>query len=150
MPQKIVFTFTLVLLLVFGSLDIAEAKRLLPQTQTIKSGITRRVVSQGVTVSVTFREDRNGILATFTNLKIAKEVGYTLVYKNAQNIEQAVQSSIDVNAPEPVTREFLFGTCSTNNVCQYDSDVRDAKFIVTTTLKTGKKVIKTFNLKVKK
>lgn len=128
------------------------AKRVLPQVaQQTKTETKTQVKSgRGVTVSVKFRADRNAIIATFTNLRIAKDITYNLSYKNADGIEQVAQSSVDPKAKEPVVRELLFGTCSTNNICHYDTGIKDAKFIVTTTLLNGKKVVKTFNLKVKK
>jgi hypothetical protein len=131
------------------------AKRVLPQvleSNKTNSG-TSKIVSKntkGVTVAVKLRNDKNAINATFTNLKIAKDISYTFSYKNTDNIEQVAQSSVDPKEKEPVARELLFGTCSTGNVCRYDTGVHDAKFVVTTTLLNGKKVIKTFTIKVKK
>jgi hypothetical protein len=136
-------------LFVVSSLHTIDAKRLLPQAQ--KTNATApKVSSKGVSVSVKFRSDRNAIIATFTNLRIAKEISYSLSYKNSEGIEQYTESSVSVNEREPLIREIPFGTCSTDNICRYDTGITNAKFIVTTTLKNGRKVIKTFNLKVKK
>lgn len=143
--------FLIAWFLSFASSGVS-AKRLLPQVaQSAKTSTKTQVKSgKGVTVAVAFRNDRNAIIAAFTNLKIAKEVTYILSYTNANGIEQVAQSGVDVKEKEPVKRELLFGTCSSDNVCTYDTDIKDAKFVVTTTLLDGKKVIKTFNLKVKK
>jgi hypothetical protein len=147
----ILFCFLVLSFLITRSL---YAKRVLPQVaeaaKTSKDSKTLTKISKGVTVAVKFRTDRNAIIATFTNLKIAKDVNYTFSYKNGDDIDQVAQSSVDPKEKEPVVRELLFGTCSTNNVCRYDTGIHDAKFVVTTTLLTGKKVVKTFNIKVKK
>lgn len=128
----------------------ALAKRVLPQVTNIGTKDVKVSKTKGVSVSVIQRTDKNAIVASFTNLKIAKDVSYTFSYKNGENIEQVAQSNVDPKEKEPVVRELLFGTCSTGNVCRYDTGIHDAKFVVTTTLLNGKKVIKTFNVKVKK
>ncbi len=148
--KTIFFVLTFLVLAVISHRDLS-AKRLLPQAKTQAQTINSpKVITKGVTVGVKFRSDRNAIIATFTNLSIASSILYELHYKNADNIEQAATGTVDVKEKGLVERELIFGTCSTNNVCRYDTNVHDAKFVVTTILKTGKKVIKTFNLKVKK
>lgn len=143
--------FLLTTVFVFTYPTTTFAKRLLPQVQKQQTDVkTGKRETKGVAVIVKFRSDRNAINSSFTNLKIAKEVHYKFSYKNGDNVEQASEGSLDLTQKEPITREFLFGTCSTDNVCRYDTGIHDAKFVVTTNLLTGKKVIKTFILKVKK
>jgi hypothetical protein len=151
MSKKIGALFILITLLVCVSPTTASAKRLLPQAAEANKG-TKALSknTKGVTVLVKFRNDKNAIVATFTNLKIAKDISYTFSYKTGDDIEQVAQSSVDPKEKEPAVRELLFGTCSTGNVCRYDTGIYDAKFVVTTTILNGKKVIKTFNVKVKK
>lgn len=96
--------------------------------------------------TVKFRSDRLAVNITFTNLGVASSVSYTLTY-NTNGVTQGAGGSISLPALEPVNRELLFGTCS-HGVCRYDSNISNAKLVVTTVLKSGVKVIKTFKLKV--
>ena len=151
--KKVLPILFCVLILSFVTIPKVFAKRVLPQvanTNNATSNAQSAIKTKGITVSVKLRSDRNAIIATLTNLKIAKDISYSLSYKTGDNIDQVAQSSVDPKEKEPVVRELLFGTCSTNNVCRYDTGIHDAKFVVTTTLLTGKKVVKTFNIKIKK
>lgn len=130
----------------------ASAKRLLPRVARAKTSaparssapVARR--SRGVTVKVRFREDRKAIIATFSNLSIAAKVEYKLTYK-AGGLDKGIVGSINPAGEDPTVRELLFGTCSAG-VCRYDAGISGARFTVTTTLKSGIKVVKPFRLKV--
>lgn len=130
----------------------ASAKRLLPRVAGAKTSATGRSSapaarsSRGVTVKVSFRDDRKATIATFSNLSIATKVEYSLTY-NTRGTKQAVVGSLDPTREDPTMRELLFGTCSAG-VCRYDAGISDARFTVTTTLKSGLKVVKPFRLKV--
>lgn len=124
----------------------ADAKRTVPQARSTAS--TGKVVSasKGVTTSVKFRSDRRAIVATFSNLSVASNVTYSLSY-DSKGMTQGAGGSLKGDAGDPTTRELLFGTCS-SGVCRYDSGITNAKLVITTTLKTGKKVVRTYRLKV--
>lgn len=122
----------------------AHAARLLPRfAPKTSSGALR--AAHGVTVSVKFRSDRKGIVASFSNLNSAAAVSYSLSYFSRE-IEQGEDGIVK---PDLGTfkKELIFGTCS-SGACRYDTDLTDARFIVTTMLKNGVKVVKTFRLKV--
>jgi len=123
----------------------AQAKRLLPRAAPAKTGGTQRAVttSRGVTAKVSFRGDRLALLVDFSNLSIAKSVNYSLSYQTRGTTQGA---SGTISPTEDATsRELLFGTCS-HGVCRYDSGISNAKFVVTTTLKNGLKVVKSYKL----
>lgn len=126
------------------------AKRLLPQAESsktvTKSNTTPSVQTKGVGVSVKFRSDRRALVATFSNLSVAKSVSYQLTYKTGK-VNEGAGGSLSSLSQDPAVRELLFGTCS-KGVCTYHTGIKNAKFVVTTTLKSGKKVVKTFRIKV--
>jgi hypothetical protein len=143
----------ILLLLTFSFFSLAkpksiEAKRLVPQAkvQTGGSATTQKATDPRISTKVVFRGDRKAIIATFSNLSVAKKVDYSLTY-SARGTTQGATGSIKADAQDPTTREIIFGTCS-HGVCRYDSGITNARFVVTTTLTSGKKVAKTFRLKV--
>lgn len=126
------------------------AKRTLPQvappkaTASVKS--VPSVATRGVGVSVRFRPDRRAIIATFSNLGVAKSVSYQLTYRSGR-VNEGAGGSLSSLSQDPAVRELLFGTCS-KGVCRYHMGITNAKFTVTTTLKNGVKIVKPFRLKV--
>lgn len=149
MSKKLIgLVLSFAFLLIFPS--TIHAKKLLPRAAAkVSTGAAKPATSsstRGVNVSVKFRGDRRAIVATFTNLSIAKSVSYTLTY-GANGTTQGAGGSIASGTPEPAVRELLFGSCS-NGICRYDRGITNAKFIVTTTLTNGKKISKSFRLKV--
>jgi hypothetical protein len=147
MLKKLVITilFTSLLGLIFAS-DIS-AKKVLPRFRA--TGKTTNVTSSrgGITTSVKFRADRRAIIVNFSNLGVANSVSYTLSY-NSRGTTQGAAGTLDPSiSPDPTTRELLFGTCS-HGVCRYDSGITNARFVVTTMTTGGKRVIKSFRLKV--
>lgn len=143
MSRKI-FVFLLLAFLLFPL--GAEAKKQLPQAGSSKSGTAKVSSGKGVGVSVKFTNYKRAISATFTNLGIASSVTYQLTYTQS-GINEGAGGSISDLSSGMTTRQLLFGTCS-KGVCRYHTGIKNAKFIVTTTLKDGKKVTKTFRLKV--
>lgn len=139
-------------LLTFAFTSDVSAKKLLPRAKPTnavgnQSNAGKNTQSsQGATAKVKFRSDRKAIVATFTNLKVAKNVSYTLTYES-RGTTQGAAGSVSATESEPVVRELIFGTCS-HGVCRYDNGITNARLVVTTTLKNGKKVIKSFKLKV--
>ena len=118
--------------------------RALGPTNTTSSGQTNN--PNRIKTVVKFRTDRLAINITFTNLSVASSISYTLTY-NTNGVTQGAGGSIALPTTEPVIRELLFGSCS-HGVCRYDTNISNAKLVVTTVLKSGVKVIKTFKLKV--
>ena len=136
----------------FGLANLATPlyARLLPRAGGAKklgsaAGATASI-SKGVTTTVKLRSDRRAVLVTFSNLTIATSVTYALTY-TAKGLPQGAQGSVTQGGLESVTRELLLGTCS-GGTCRYDSGVSDAKLTITTKLKSGKKVVKTYRIKV--
>ena len=150
MAKKIIaflVSFSILLLVVPGDVS---AKRLLPQTKpavTTKSKNTAQAVSSkgGVKVSVKFKSGKSGIVATFSDLEKASNVAYSLTYSQRGIQEGAGGSLTDLSGTQ--VRELLFATCS-HGVCRYHSGIKNARFVVTTTLQNGKKIGKAFRLKI--
>jgi len=139
----------LLFIIVFVSLffinDIVFAKRTLPQARPVTGTKAVTSNSRGITALVKFRADRRAIVVTFSNLAVASKVDYMLSY-STRGTTQGASGSINLAQGDTI-RELLFGTCS-HGVCRYDTGITNAKLTVTTTLATGRKVIKTFRLKV--
>lgn len=124
-----------------------SAKKLLPRFRTATKGTTAVSSSKGVATSVKFRGDRLAIIVNFSNLSVASSVSYTLSYNSRGTTQGAAGTLNPSTSTDPTSRELLFGTCS-HGVCRYDSGITNARFVVTTTTASGKRVIKSFRLKV--
>jgi hypothetical protein len=98
-----------------------------------------------VTSKVKFRSDRRAVILNLSNLSAAKSVSYELQYE-AGGLTQGAGGAVNI-AGDSASREILFGSCSAG-VCNYDKNIKNAKLTVTTILKSGKKIIKPFRLKV--
>jgi hypothetical protein len=143
MKNILLFLVTAIIILTFPSPVLA--KRVIPASQP-KATTTKVTTTKGITTKVRFRGDRRAIVTTFSNLSIASKVDYTLSYQT-RGTTQGASGGISATAEDPMTREIIFGTCS-HGVCRYDAQITNAKFTVTTTLKTGRKVSKSYILKV--
>lgn len=146
--QKLLLFFLSFFVLTSLSLDFplqVHAKKQLPKStqKTLKKNTAGGV--KGVTTKVQIRGNRKVIIATFTNLEIASSVSYSLVYTQRGKQEGAGGSLADLSGIQ--TRELLFATCSAG-VCRYHTGIKNARLIVTTILKDGRKVSKSFRIKV--
>lgn len=108
-----------------------------------KTTVTRSTA--GVTVTAKLTSDRRNITANFSNLAIANSVSYLLTY-NANGIPQGAGGTISVSEGT-TTRTLYFGTCS-HGVCTAHRNITGMKLVITSNLKSGKKVIKTFRVRV--
>jgi hypothetical protein len=109
----------------------------------IKTTTTRPTA--GVTASARLTADRRNLSINFSNLSIAGSVSYLLTY-NANGIPQGVGGTISAEG-DATTRTLYFGTCS-KSVCTAHRNITGMKLQITSNLKSGKKVIKTFRVKV--
>lgn len=138
---------TIVLIIIVGLLALTPndvyAKRLLPPAAATKT--TGKTTAGQVGAKVKFRSDRRAVILNLANLSAAKSVSYELQYES-NGLTQGAGGSVTITG-DSESREILFGSCSAG-VCNYDKNIKNAKLTVTTTLKTGKKVIKPFRLKV--
>lgn len=146
--KKQFFSIATLLLVVFGIFTFtktAEAK-VLPQakTSTQRSNILRDF--KGIGISPKMRKDRRAIIINFSNLQNASAVSYLLTYQTNIQEEGAI-GSLNLAEPSNQTSELLFGTCS-KNVCRYHTGIRDAKLDISYTLKTGKKYLKKYKIKI--
>ena len=139
--MKKITAFAIAGFLLTFSVSQVCAKRLLPHLLK-----TQTKTTQGIATSVKFRADRKAINVSFGSLGKATKIEYLLTY-NTNAIEQGSKGTIIPASSNTEAREFLFGTCS-KGICRYDTNIKDAKFVVTTSLTNGKKIIKTFRLKV--
>jgi len=136
MRKTVVVFLMLTLLLMAPQLSLAKKKLSLKKTPA-KS-------SSSVSISPRLRSDRKALLVNFSGLSAANSVSYTLSY-NANGIPQGVGGTI-TPTQNTASRELLFGTCS-KNVCTYHRNISEMRFVVTTQLKSGKKLTKSFRVK---
>ena len=142
---KILITLGLIVSIFALSTQSALAKKVLPKFSTSKSTKTK-VSTRGITTTVRLRSDRRALIVSFDNLTIAKSINYVLTY-TTNGIDQGFEGSVSPTLSAPQTREIVFGTCSAG-ICRYDTKIKNAKFTVTTTLASGKKIVKSFKIKI--
>lgn len=143
MRRRVGLAFAVAFMIVIATFDVAEAKRVLPQSAPRPAAGS--TTARGVTTTVKFKPDRRGITVTFKNLSIAADVTYSLTYVSG-GIEQGVDGAVNT-ALGSVSKDLIFGTCSAG-VCRYDTGIVNARLTVTTMLRNGKRIIKIFRLKV--
>lgn len=122
-----------------------EAK-VLPQAQKSVQRSSSNVKFAGIGVAPRMRLDRRALVIYFSNLQNAANVSYLLTYKTNTQDEGAMGALI-LNGSSSQSTELLFGTCS-KNVCRYHTGIKDAKLDISYTLKSGKKYLKKYKIKV--
>lgn len=122
------------LVFLFIFIPSAEAKKKLFVSST----------SSSVTVRPRLRADRRALIINFGGLGLAKSIDYFLSYQS-DGVPQGVQSTLKPQGGS-ASRELLFGTCS-KNVCRYHQNITEMRLVVTTYLKSGKKITKSFRVK---
>lgn len=143
--RKGMFFLGSTLLFVLLPMQTVEARKVLPMWNVPSAGAPISTGGKPAS-SVTFIPGRLGVNVKIGNPGSASSVNYSLTYFS-KGVEQGVDGAIKLSGTT-VTKQLIFGSCSTNNNCRYDSDITDAKLTVTTVLKNGKKIIKPFKLKV--
>ncbi len=142
--KKILLTFFLILGLVLTTVSSVSAKKLLPFLRRA-TGVTTST-SSGVTSSVKFRGDRLGIIVTLGSLQAAYKVDYFLSYQT-RGTTQGASGSITDTSIGSVTRDIIFGSCS-KGACRYDTGISNAKFVISIYLNSGRKIVRSYRLKV--
>lgn len=142
--KKTLYIFIFILVLVALSASSVSAKKLLPFLRKA-TGVTTST-SSGVISSVKFRGDRLGIIVTLGNLQAARKVDYFLSYQS-KGITQGASGSITDTEVGSATRDIIFGSCS-RGACRYDSGISNAKFVISIYLNSGRKIVRSFRLKV--
>lgn len=137
------------LMLVFAFFVFASPSvnaKILPRYKNTGKTISRSSSqTKSIGIFPKLRSDRNALIVTFTNLTLANNVSFTLTYQT-DGKEEGAGGSTDTGSGS-VTREILFGTCSTG-VCRYHTNITNMRFAVTTELKSGKKTTRWFKIKV--
>ncbi len=142
--KKTLSIFVLVFVLSALGTSLVSAKKLLPFLRK-GAGVTTSTSSQVVS-SVKFRGDRLGIIVTLGGLQAAYKVNYFLSYQT-KGTTQGASGSITDTGVGSVTRDIIFGSCS-KGVCRYDSGISNAKFVITIYLNSGRKIVRSYKLKV--
>ena len=142
--KKISYIFVFAFVLTLLSTSLVSAKKLLPFLRKA-TGVTTST-SSGVTSSVKFRGDRLGVIVTLGNLQAAYKVNYFLSYQT-KGTTQGASGSITDTSIGSATRDIIFGSCS-KGVCRYDSGISNAKFVITIYLNSGRKIVRSFRLRV--
>lgn len=142
MKKYLLLVFILFFLLTLSS--PAEAK-LLPQSKSVKSKLLP-AVAKSFSVSARLRADRKALFVTFSNPQKVKNIAFTLTYQT-NGKEEGAGGSVPINSPSVVTRELLFGTCS-SGVCRYHSNMSNMRLQVSYESLAGKRYIKRFKIRV--
>ncbi len=122
----------------------AEAKALPQAAKTVSKTVVKATTD--INISPRLRTDRRALIVYFSNLQNAKSVSYSLTYETSTQPEGAI-GSISTTGSSSISQELLFGTCS-KNVCRYHTGIHNTKLEVSYTLKSGKKYIKRYKIKV--
>ena len=122
-----------------------EAK-VLPQAAKATSKTITKTVGTGINITPRLRTDRRALIVYFSSLQNATSVSYMLIYDTSIQQEGA-GGSLNLKNRSSQTSELLFGTCS-KGVCTYHKSIKNAKLEVTYSLKSGKKYIKRYRIKV--
>lgn len=135
---------SLIFISAFLFVNTAEAK-LLPQAKLgVKVSAAAKIT--GIGVSPKLRADRRALVVNFSNLQNATNVSYLLTYKT--NIQdEGAMGALNLRSGFGQTSELLFGTCS-KNICKYHTGIKDMKLEISYTLKSGKKYLKKYKIKV--
>lgn len=123
----------------------ADAK-VLPQAAKASSKTVTKTVGASINISPRLRADRRALIVYFSALQNATSVSYMLIYDTSIQQEGA-GGSLNLKNGSSQNAELLFGTCS-KGVCTYHRGIKNAKLEVTYTLKSGKKYIKRYRIKV--
>lgn len=125
----------------------SHALKVLPQAKSNrKIAAPKKSSGTGITVTPKLRADRKALNVYFANLQNAETVSYMLIYKtNGQ--EEGAGGSVNPSLGNTSSRELLFGTCS-KNVCRYHQNITNMKLEVTAQLKSGKKLIKRYKIRI--
>lgn len=144
MKKKILWLATVAVLTLLYPGGVLARKVLPKWRSSAGSGTTVR--PGRVAVSVKFRSDRRGVVVALSNLGVASSVSYSLTYFS-RGVEQGVDGAVKIDGGS-ATKDLIFGTCSTNGACRYDTGITDAHLTITSTLKNGTRIVKPFKLKV--
>lgn len=141
----------LLLLTVVASLFVvttqfSDAKTLPQSKKAPAQSSIKKTTGGSVSIYPRLRGDRRALLITFSNIKSANGISYILTYTtNGQ--QEGAGGSVRPSEGATAYRELLFGTCS-KKVCRYHSNISNMKLEVTVELKSGKKSITRYKIKV--
>ncbi len=147
--KRAFFISGIFIFVLFFSMPI-EAKTLPQITKSVsKNTVIRKKsspVSGGVGISPKLRKDRKALRVYFSNLNKAKSITYTLIYQT-DGKDEGVSGTVDTSGGKNVTRELLFGTCS-SGVCRYHPNIKNLRFEATIEFASGKLLTKKYRIKV--
>lgn len=142
MVKKLAILIFLLVFLVFSPTEVLAAKKRVNRGGTT---VTSGTVSRGVQSSVRLKANRLGLILTLSGFGNVTSVSYQLTY-TTNGIPQGVMGTVQPSGGIE-TRELLFGTCS-KNVCRWHTNIRDARLIVTSKLKSGLTIRKSYRIRV--
>lgn len=145
MKHAIIVFIVFAFLLTFT--EVSFAAKVLPQSKKAPAqSSAKKSTGSSIGIYPRLRGDRKALLVTFSNLQNANSVSYMLLYRTNGN-EEGAGGSVRPSDGNTANRELLFGTCS-KNVCRYHTNITNMRFEVTAELKSGKKIIKRYKIKV--
>ncbi len=120
--------------------------RVLPRYKTKGTVSRKRVYYSGVSIRPKLRNDHQAIILRLRNLNKAVNVSYSLIYQT-NGKQEGVFGMVDSSQGNNLSRELLFGTCS-SGVCRYHSGITKMILKITTQLSSGKKIIRRYQIRL--
>ncbi|OGG29188.1 hypothetical protein A2971_00325 [Candidatus Gottesmanbacteria bacterium RIFCSPLOWO2_01_FULL_46_21] len=128
----------LVILILMATSHVSAAK-----PRVAKSGGGIKVVG-GSYSTARLSRGTNSVVVSFINLANVSKASYMLSYTGGGIAQGVVGSITPVGAID--SRDLYFGTCS-HGVCTPHYNIKNARLVVTTYLKSGAKNVKLYRIK---
>ena len=109
-----------------------------------KTGATGGTYVRGSYSTARLSRGTNSVVVSYINLGNVSKASYTLSYLGS-GISQGVVGSLTPSGASD-SRDLYFGTCS-HGVCTPHYNIRNAKLVVTTYLKSGGRNVKLYKIK---
>lgn len=123
-----------VVFILIGSLTAQQVFAAKARVRKGAPSVARGGTTSGSYSSAKLSRSTNSVIISFFNLGNLSKISYTLSY-SANGISQGVGGSITPSGATD-SRDLYFGTCS-HGACTPHRNIKNAKLIVTTTLKSG-------------
>jgi len=142
--KKVLFLIAFLLIFFFLVFPVLAAKKRVSRPTKTTTVTATQTQVRGVTSSVRLSSDHLSLMINFSGFDNIKSGSYELTYTGSGRAQGAGGSII---LGDSSTKSLLFGTCS-KGVCTYHTNVTNARLKITSNLKSGQKVIKTYRIKV--
>ncbi len=127
-------------LMILGPAEVYAAKARVAKT----GGVTGGKSVGGSYSTARLSRGTNSVVVSLVNLANVSKVSYTLSYLGSGILQGVVGSLTPSGASD--SRDLYFGTCS-RGVCTPHYNIKNARLVITTYLKTGSRNVKLYRIK---